>query len=897
MIPKCLCLTLLLCSLQIIMAQTNEKYIYNSNAFSVFDNQVIQGNYTAKAISATEIQSNYKSQVTSFKSPSITFKFSINGLDNEMLSGVDHRFVCLIGNGNCETPIITFGTQYKDKHAIPANTYLKPNTLLKIRLDMRGVFAQFDKAGYYTNFNGTKIYKADFKGVYVVGNTVPMVWNFDNLTLHSDLKLTDTDGDGIYEVVLKLNPQKEEASKLKTWKLTKDISAFPQYKSPNLLESAIYNMSVEEMTKAIEKDSTLRTGIEWPGVWTRDVSYSIILSMAYMQPKVSQNSLMHKVNANGRIVQDTGTGGAWPVSSDRMIWAVAAWEIYKVTGDKDWLKRVYPIIKNSIEDDIMTVHDPKTGLMKGESSFLDWREQTYPRWMQPGDIFESKNLGTNALHYQALNVAGNMAELMNEKQTGKKYKELAQELKSGINTHFWLPEKNYFGQYLYGRNYQILSPRSEALGEALCVVFNIADAARQKQVVQNVPVVDYGIPCIYPQIGDIPPYHNNAVWPFVQTYWLWAGAKTGNEESVLQSIASIYRAAAMFLTNKENFVSDNGDYAGTQINSSNMLWSLSGNISVVHKILFGIRFEENGLRFEPFVPKGMSGKRSLNNFKYRNALLDIELTGFGNRIASFELNGKLQKASIIPPTLTGKHSLKIVMANNEFEKQSINLVKNAFSPLVPITTFEKGKLSWSAIEGVLNYRILKDGKVWNETTAITFDIPVTESGEFQVMAVDKNGIASFASDPIEIYPDTNIRVYEIEKYLPQSTLPYHGFSGKGFVEISRTVNRMVSIDIETPSDGMYAIDWLYANGNGPTNTENKCAIRTLFLDDVRLGAQVFPQRGKDEWSNWGFSNAINVRLKSGKHHLKLQFMPENENMNIEVNQAMLDYVRVVKITH
>jgi len=876
------------------VAQHAEKPFYQSNAFSVFTNQVVQGAYTATALSPSEIQSDYQSQATAFKSPRITFKFSINGLDNEMLPGLNHEFVCL-GNGNCETPVITFGTQYKDKQQIPANTYLKPNTSLKIRLDMRPVFAQFEKYGFYTNFNGIKIYKADFKGIYVVGNTVPMVWNFDNLTYHSDLQLSDPDGDGIYEIVLKLNPQKEEASKLKTWKLSKDITAFPRYHSPNLLESAIYNMSVEEMTKAIEKDSTLRTGIDWPGVWTRDVSYSIILSMAYMQPKVSQNSLMRKVNANGRIIQDTGTGGAWPASTDRMIWAVAAWEIYKVTGDQDWLKKVYPIIKNSIEDDIMVVHDSKTGLVNGESSFLDWREQTYPRWMQPADIFESKNLATNALHYQALTVAGKMAGLMNEKQLKNKYSLLAERIKSGINSQLWIPETRFYGQYLYGREYQILSPRSEALGEALCVVFNVADATRQKEVVQNVPVVDYGVSCIYPQIGDIPPYHNNAVWPFVQTYWLWAGAKTENQESVLHSIASIYRASAMFLTNKENFVADNGDYAGTQINSSNMLWSLSGNISIIHKVLFGIRFEENGLVFEPFVPKVMSAKRTLSNFRYRNAILDIELNGYGNRIAWFELDGKARKLPVIPPTLAGKHSLKIVLSNNDFEKQTIHLVKNEFSPLVPISSFKNGKLSWPAIEGVLNYRILKNGKDWNETKATSFDIPAALTGEFQVIAVDNNGIASFASEPIAIYPDSVIQMYEVEKYLPPSTLPYHGFSGNGFIEISRTINRTVSIDFEAPSEGMYSIDWCYANGNGPTNTENKCALRTLFMDDVRLGAQIFPQRGISEWSNRGFSNSIKAKLTKGTHHLKLKFMPENENMNIQVNQAMLDYVRLIRI--
>ncbi|HAQ19743.1 MAG TPA: hypothetical protein DCR40_11000 [Prolixibacteraceae bacterium] len=46
---------------------------------------------------------------------------------------------------------------------------------------------------------------------------------------------------------------------------------------------------------------------------------------------------MKKVK-NGHIIQDTGTGGAWPVSSNRVVWAMAAWEIYTYTGDRNWLE-------------------------------------------------------------------------------------------------------------------------------------------------------------------------------------------------------------------------------------------------------------------------------------------------------------------------------------------------------------------------------------------------------------------------------------------------------------------------------------------------------------------------------------------------------------------------------
>src|SRR5690606_21663358 len=107
----------------------------------------------------------------------------------------------------------------------------------------------------------------------------PLTWDFDNLVHRSDLELKDSDGDGIYEIVLDFSNQQSEESSA-SWKLSKDISAFPQYRSDYPLINALYNVSMEEMINAVEADSTFRTGKEWAGVWTRDISYSIILSMA-----------------------------------------------------------------------------------------------------------------------------------------------------------------------------------------------------------------------------------------------------------------------------------------------------------------------------------------------------------------------------------------------------------------------------------------------------------------------------------------------------------------------------------------------------------------------------------------------------------------------------------------
>ena len=195
---------------------------------------------------------------------------------------------------------------------------------------------------------------------------------------------------------------------LAVWARSLDLSTFPELTSSQRLQDAIYRLSLEELRQLVREDGALSAGAKWPGVWTRDVSLSAILSLALVAPDATRRSLMAKVDSAGRIIQDTGTGGSWPVSSDRMVWALAAWELYAATGDRDWLRQSYDIIRRSAEADLHAVRDPATGLFNGESSFEDWREQSYPRWMQPADIYTSQNLGTNAVHYAAYRVLGDM---------------------------------------------------------------------------------------------------------------------------------------------------------------------------------------------------------------------------------------------------------------------------------------------------------------------------------------------------------------------------------------------------------------------------------------------------------------------------------------------------------
>jgi hypothetical protein len=75
------------------------------------------------------------------------------------------------------------------------------------------------------------------------------------------------------------------------WVRKNDIYKFGKFTGTSTFETALYNMAVDEMINNFEKDGTLRTGLFWGGVWTRDVSYSSLLSLSYMCPEKVRNSL------------------------------------------------------------------------------------------------------------------------------------------------------------------------------------------------------------------------------------------------------------------------------------------------------------------------------------------------------------------------------------------------------------------------------------------------------------------------------------------------------------------------------------------------------------------------------------------------------------------------------
>jgi hypothetical protein len=378
----------------------------------------------------------------------------------------------------------------------------------------------------------------------------------------------------------------------------------------------------------------------------------------------------------------------------------------------------------------------------------------------------------------------------------------------------------------------------------------------------------------------------------VGAYWTWASAEAENTPAVEHGLASLYRAAGLFLTNKENMVAQTGHFEGTEINSDRQLWSVAGNLAMVYRVFFGMQFTPDGLRFDPFVPPGYSGTHTLEGVSYRDATLDVTLRGHGNRVVQATLDGEPLDDPMLPADLEGAHEVRLIL-NGQVPEGAHRTVANRYTPATPQVRRDDEALEWEEVSEALAYRVYRNGTPVDTTGRLRYSVEEGETlSEYQVQAVGSRGRVSFRSEPIRIVRDSVVQTVQP----PGAEMTEHGgYTGEGYLPITRQANRTVEVEVTVPAAGHYALDFRYANGHGPINTDNKAAIRSVRVDGERVGAAVFPQRGDGAWTNWGYSNSLRTRLEEGTHTVTVAFTTSDENMNGTVNAAHLDHLRVTPL--
>ena len=142
--------------------------------------------------------------------------------------------------------------------------------------------------------------------------------------------------------------------------------------------------------------------------------------------------------------------------------------------------------------------------------------------------------------------------------------------------------------------------------------------------------------------------------------------------------------------------------------------------------------------------------------------------------------------------------------------------------------------------------MIKNAEVITKSKEQQLKIKQSEFASYQVIGIAADGTESFASEPLQNIPASAQTIVQAEQFAQPSALPYKNYTGNGFVEISKTENTDINIILPVKEAGTYTLQFRYGNGNGPINTENKCAIRTLMHSGKFFGYVCFPAARKRE---------------------------------------------------
>ena len=685
-----------------------------------------------------------------------------------------------------------------------------------------------------------------------------------------------------------------------TWTQSKNLSSYPVFKAPNsTLAAAVYNLSLEEAVKSIHTDAygqVFYTGTSWQKVWTRDTALSDLYSLAWVFPEISYNCEREKIKTSGGVSvfeQDTGTGGSYPVSTDKIITMLSVWETYLADGNTEHLSYFYDVCNNTIMQDMNVAYDGDAGLFRGETCGLDWRDQTYPDWTSEtydsglSVIAESKTASVNAIYCRVLEIMSKAAKVLGKGEDAERaWAKMAKDLKAKISDRLWNDNMGLYSAWEYPEYMgSVKAEKTDVLGNGFALWFDIGSESQLNKISENYPLVPYGADTVYPQKqGKLKNadkiYHNFGIWPGWDSTLMVGAAYHGNKAVAEEIFNSNVRGAAVSLTNKEviNYRTGEG------VESSQQLWSIAGTLAGYYRVMFGMNYDEDGITFDPYIPDWMQGPFELSNFKYRNSVLTIKLSGEGDRVKSFKVDGTQQDIGsyVFSSSSTGSHIIEIEMERSDnvykLNKSEDNLV---VCPEMPTVNYAGGRLLWTEKSG-LSYK-LWTGKEYVDVSGGSYTVDTSVYGSYSLMAVTADGICSELSKPIVISPD-RIRVQAESGSVSSSSL-----ISSGHVIDNRSRSANLTLSVTVGKKGKYLLSGIY-NNPGDACSGVSCAIRSVYVDGEDKGSLVFPEVYSEHTNQTG--THLSLDLDEGVHTIKVFYDTANwydRNMSITKNNVEYDY--------
>lgn len=602
---------------------------------------------------------------------------------------------------------------------------------------------------------------------------------------------------------------------------------------------------------------------------------------------------------NGLVVPYETRGLGWPAVNSNAEWLLAASELWLATGDSRWERIVRQTARTVIASDKKICRNPATGLFTGIPRYMAAGAGIFPEWMTVTDIFQQSTLGVNVAYAAAMNSLG----LASDSIVGS------------LKSLMWIPNMGYFSATAYGTPvYPLPLQSTDNLAQAIAVMSGILPDAMADAIIKKTPTSITGVAHYQPSLPPASGETKDEITPLLlQSAWTAATASCGNEAAYSSATGALFALEGKRL-----------------LGFRHRLPSFRSTFTtLILRGLLGIKFTPDGMFFSPYVPENLPGEKRIGNFRYRDAVLDIKITGTGKVISTFTIDGNPSEP-FIEASLKGKHSISITLAGASADPGFVNIRETAqLAPLPPITEWtadrqakihngvlpanlpeqavsesdrefleEKGgECRLVYINGVLQEEIFRD-------TYRLYD--ARELAVVQFTALIDSELSGFSSKPY-LYLPRNQRQAVYASTLAKSgtkILENKNLAAR-FVESTRFRNRDTSFDINSPGSGRYLVDVHYANGLGIVNSQRKIALRSLRVNGHEAGIFLFPQLSaaaarhseRESWQEMtAWSNSLIVNLDKGVNHLELRYyQPSPVYADPNSNTLLFDIIRLTPV--
>lgn len=583
-----------------------------------------------------------------------------------------------------------------------------------------------------------------------------------------------------------------------------------------------------------------------------ELSTRISLYDAWSNPEESKELLRERIR-NGHVASLKQIEEYWPMISDCLPWIPAAEEVYYATGDRRWLGEAVEVARKTLRREVEVNFLEAEGLFRGVPVYLMTPVNHFAPWMRPADIVQSFTLFNNSAALAAIRSLGRMTDMLGGKRD-EMLDSIGGVVEKQLNRMFWLPDRGYYSEFLYGGVYPVQSQITDNMGQASAMLMRAATPAMLRTIVGRTPRFPTGMSLTMPLTGESDLPGRQMFSGMMQSMWSVASFRALDDEAACQSLAALCLAAV-------NRRSESGTLRRVALRG-----------------ILGMEANDSGVVFSPFVPEILSGVTEIRNIPLRDATLDVRLEGAGGEIGIIELDGQRHSTCGVPFTLTGHHTLSVKLAVREAAtgKGDLAMADTVFAPAAP-------QVFWCNLSGkILNfdeqlrYDVYVDGVLENQTRQQNYDLDDTPNySTTNFVAVDEDGWAGLAGRTFNYFPPRTryvIPADTIEPWVKGRIRAIRGPRGRVIRRIREPHNvrmadwrRELRFGFNMRESGEYLVYIVYASSEKDVSPK-PMSLRRVKVNGETYGFTVMPSTRPKRVQE---SSPVRVRLNEGKNYMSL----------------------------